>query len=81
VFHKGSKVGPYVISTDEVEGLVLPGMSSQNVIMVVLEDFEVEVINIQDVNLVVLTENSAFIECPVGCGRSGKMCHRDGIEG
>jgi hypothetical protein len=80
VFHKGSEVGPYVISTDEVEGLVLSGMSGQDVIMIVLEDFEAEVINIRDVNPVVLTEKSAFVECPVGCGRSGKMCRRDGIE-
>jgi hypothetical protein len=56
-------------------------MSGQDVIMVVLEDFEAEVISIQDVNPVVLTEKSAFIECPVGCGGSGKISCRDGIEG
>jgi hypothetical protein len=81
VLHKGSEVGPYVISMDEVEGLVLPGVSGQDMIMVVLEDFEAEVINIRDVNLVVLTEKSAFIKCPVGRSGSGKMCRRDGIEG
>jgi hypothetical protein len=76
----GSEVGPYIIWTDEVEGLVLSSMSSQDVIMIVLEDFEVEVISIRDVNPVVLTEKSAFIKCPVGCGGSGKMCRRDGIK-
>ena len=81
VLHKGSEVGPYVISMDEVEGLVLSGMSGQDVIMIVLEDFEAEVISIRDVNPVVLMEKSAFIECPVGCGGSGKMFRRDRIEG
>jgi hypothetical protein len=81
VLHKGSEVGPYVISMDEVKGLVLSGMSGQDVIVVVLEDFEAEVINIRDVNPVVLTEKSAFVECPIGCGGSGKMSCRDGIEG
>jgi len=67
--------------TDEVEGLVLPSMFSQDVIMIVLEDFEVEVINIWDINLVLLTEKSAFVECPVGCSGSREMCYRDGIKG
>jgi hypothetical protein len=81
VFHKGLEVGPYVISTDEVKGIVLSSMSGQDVIMIVLEDFEAEVISIRDVNLVVLTEKSAFVKCPVGCGGSGKISRRDGIEG
>jgi hypothetical protein len=81
VLHKGLEVGPYVISTDEVEGLVLSGMSGQDVIVIVLEDFEAEVISIRDVNLVVLMEESTFVEYPVGCSGSGKMCCRAGIEG
>jgi hypothetical protein len=81
VLHKGSEVGPYVILMDEVKGLVLSSMSGQDVIMIVLEDFEAEVINIRDVSPVVLMEKSAFVECPVGCGGSGKMSRRDGIKG
>ena len=67
--HKGPKVGPNIFLSDYCKGLVLSGMSGEDVIMVVLEDLESEVVCIGDINPIVMTEETTIIKCPVGGSR------------
>jgi hypothetical protein len=56
LLHKGSKVGPNIFLSDYHEGFVLSGVSGEDVIMIILEDLKVEVVDIWDINLVMMTE-------------------------
>ena len=68
------EVGPYVITSNELEGFVFSIISRQDMIMFILEDFESEVRDVRYINLIVLVEESAFIHSPVWCSRGWQVC-------
>ena len=55
-------------------------VSGQDMIMFILEDFELEVRDVWYINPIVLVEESAFVHSPVWCSRGWQVCCRDRVE-
>ena len=53
---KFTESGPGIVATDEVGGLILTGMSGEDMIMLVAEDSELEVVSVGDINEVIMLE-------------------------
>ena len=57
---EGAEVGPYTVTSNKLKGFVLSIMFRQDMIMFILQDFELEVHNVQDINTIVLVEKSTL---------------------
>ena len=58
--------GPSVVTMDKVNGLILAGMSREDVVMFVMEDVEPEVVSIRNINEAVMAEKSVSGNGPMG---------------
>ena len=81
VFDHSPEIRPDVLATDELNGFVLSKVTRQDVIVIVLNDFESEVRIIWYVDSIVLEEKSRLVDGPVRGFGNGEMCGRDGIIG
>ena len=54
------KIWPHVFLTNELKSLVLAVMSRQDVVMLVLKDFELEVIGFGYLDLVIIPQETVF---------------------
>ena len=50
--------GPGIVTTDEVNGLILSGVSGEDMVMLVAEDTEPEVIRVRNIDEVIMAEES-----------------------
>ena len=66
LFDKFPESGPCIITTDEVDGLVLSGGSGKDVVMLMMENSESEVIRVRNVDEIILTEESIGTNGPTG---------------
>ena len=66
---------------DELNGFVLSEVTRQDVIVIVLNDFESEVHRIWYIDSIVLAEKFGLVDGPVRGFGNGEMCGRDGIIG
>ena len=57
---------PGIVATDEVNGLILSGVSGKDVVMLVAESMEPEVIRVQNVDKVIVTEEAVRSNGPAG---------------
>src|ERR1700679_439679 len=55
---KFSESGPSIVASDEVDGLVLAGVSGENVVVFISEHTEPKVVGIRDIDEVVVPEES-----------------------
>ena len=81
VFDHSLEIRPDILALNEFDGFVLSKVTRQDVIMIVLNDFESEVHRIWYVDSIILAEKSGLIDGPVKGFRNGEMCGRDGIIG
>ena len=63
---KFAESGPGIVATDEVGGLILTGMSREDMIVLVAEDLEPEVISVRNINEVILSEKTICSNGPSG---------------
>ena len=80
---------PGIIATDEVNSLILTGMSGEDMIMLVAEDSELEVVIVGNINEVIMSEKTICSNGPSGLRilkvgnieRVGRKCGKDvGVE-
>ena len=81
VFDHSPEIRPDILATDELDGFVLSEVTRQDVIVILLNDFELEVHRIWYVDSIVLEEKSRLVDGPVRGFGNGEMCSRDGIIG
>ena len=81
VFDHSPEIRPDILAMDELNGFVLSKVTRQDVIVIVLNDFESEVRRIWYVDSIILVERSGLVDGPVRGFRNGEMCSRDGIIG
>ena len=81
VFDHSLEIRPDILVTNEFDGFVLSEVTRQDVIMIVLNDFELEVRRIWYIDSVVLAEKSRLVNGPIRGFRCREMCSRDGIIG
>ena len=81
--------GPGIVATDEVSGLILTGMSGEDMIMLVAEDSEPEVVSVGNIDEVIMSEKTICSNGPSGLWilkvgnieRVGQKCGEDvGVE-
>ena len=86
---KFAESGPGIVATDEVNGLILTGMSGEDMIMLVVEDSEPEVISVGNIDEVIMSEKTICSNRPLGLQvlkvgnkeRVGRKCGEDvGVE-
>ena len=63
---KFTESGPGIIMMDEVNSLILTGMSGEDMIMLVAEDSEPEVVSVGNINEVIMSEKTIFSNGPLG---------------
>ena len=63
---KFTESGPGIVATDEVGGLILTGMSGEDMVMLVAEDSEPEVVSVGDINEVIMSEKTICSNGPSG---------------
>ena len=63
---KFAESGPGIVATDEVGGLILTGMSGEDMVMLVAEDSEPEVVSVGDINEVIMSEKTICSNGPSG---------------
>ena len=81
VFDHSLEIRPDILATNEFNGFVLSEVTRQNVIMIILNDFESEVHRIWYIDSIILVEKSGLINGPVRGFRGREMCGGDGIIG
>ena len=86
---KFAESGPGIVATDEVNGLILTGMSGEDMIMLVAEDLEPEVVSVGNIDEVIMSEKTICSNGPSGLRilkvgnieRVGRKCGEDvGVE-
>ena len=65
VFDHSPEIRPDVLATYEFNGFVLSKVTRQDVIMIILNDFESEVSRIWYIDSIILAEKSGLINGPV----------------
>ena len=81
VFDHSPEIRPDVLAMDELNGFVLSEVTRQDVIVIVLNDFESEVRRIWYVDSIILAEKSGLVNGPARGFMGREMCGRDGIIG
>ena len=81
VFDQSPEIRPDILATNELDGFVLSEVTRQDVIMIILNDFELEVRRIRYIDSIILVEKSGLINGPVRGFRGREMCSGDGIIG
>ena len=81
MFDHSLEIRPDILVTYEFNGFVLSKVTRQDVIVIVLNDFESEVRRIWYVDSIILVEKSGLVDGPVRGFGNGEMCGRDGIIG
>ena len=80
---------PGIVTTDEVTGLILTGMSGEDMIVLVAEDLEPEVVSVRNIDEVIMSEKTICSNGPSGLRilkvgnveRVGRKCGEDvGVE-
>ena len=79
------KSGPGIVMMDEVNSLILTGMSGEDMIMLVVEDSEPEVISVGNIDEVIMSEKTICSNGPSGLRilkvgnieRVGQKCRED----
>ena len=66
ILDKFTESGPGIVATDEVGGLILTGMSGEDMVMLVAEDSEPEVVSVGDINEVIMSEKTICSNRPLG---------------
>ena len=64
--HKITESRPSVVTTDEVNGLILARVSREDMVMFVMENTEPEVVSIRNINEAVMAEKSVSGNGPTG---------------
>ena len=81
VFDHSPEIRPDILAMNEFNGFVLSEVTRQDVIVIVLNDFESEVHRIWYIDSIILVEKSGLINGSVRGFRGSEMCSRDGIIG
>ena len=81
MFDHSPEIRPDILAMNEFDGFVLSEVTRQDVIVIILNDFESEVRRIWYIDSIILAEKSGLINGPVRGFRSREMCSRDGIIG
>ena len=81
VFDHSLEIRPDILAMYEFNGFVLSEVTRQDVIMIVLNDFESEVCRIWYIDSIILAEKSGLINGPVRGFRGREMCGGDRIIG
>ena len=64
--NKITESGPSVVTMDKVTGLILAGMSGEDMVMFVMENMEPEVVGIRNINEAIMAEKSISGNGPTG---------------
>ena len=74
----GVDLGPSVVMSDKFQGLILSEMARKGMVMLVLHDFEPEVVDIGNVNAIIQSKETIGSDSPTTF-RAGKMSRSDQV--